>query len=192
MEKIIEETFEYVNEILGNDTTGHDIDHIKRVYNIGCEILEFANCNELVVKLALVLHDIDDPKLNKDYNGDCTLARNYLKNIKIEESDVNHICDIINKMSFSKNKEKKQELTFEGKIVQDADRIDALGAVGIGRTFQYGGSKNRTMLDSLEHFDDKLLHLYDLLNTDEAKKIAKERHDFLVNFYNQFKKEYNI
>lgn len=191
MERLIKETFDYVYDILKDDVTGHDIDHIKRVYKIGCEILEVSNCNEEVVKLALILHDIDDPKINKDYNGDCTLARNFLEN-KVTKENANHICEIINRMSFSKNKEKKQELTFEGKIVQDADRIDALGAVGIARTFSYGGAKNRTMLNSIDHFDEKLLHLYDLLNTNEAKKIAKQRHEFLVNFYHQFKKEYDI
>ncbi|MFI3252277.1 MAG: HD domain-containing protein [bacterium] len=192
MEQLIKQTFKFVNDILKDDATGHDIEHIKRVFNIGSKIVEKIECDHLVVNLALILHDIDDPKITKNYNGDCVKARIYLSTLDIEKERSDHICDIINKMSFSKNKEEKQELTLEGKIVQDADRIDALGAVGIGRTFQYGGAKGRTMLNSLEHFDEKLLHLYDLLNTKEAKSIALERHNFLVDFYMQFKKEYFV
>lgn len=193
MKELIEKTFEYANEILKNDTTGHGMDHIKRVYNIGLQILKKSvDVNKEVIILALILHDIDDPKITKDYNGDCTQARSYLKTLTISDDDQTHICNIINNMSYSKNKETKQVLTKEGQIVQDADRIDAIGAMGVARTFQYGGAKGRSMLDTISHFDEKLLLLYDLLNTKEAKEIALERHEFVVNFYNQFHKEYTI
>ncbi len=189
MEKLIKETFDYVRKELKNDYSGHDIDHINRVYKLGCEILEKVNCNHLIVKLALILHDIDDPKVTKINTSDCKKARIYLKKQKLEENLIKDICNIINKMSFSKNKEEKQKLSLEGMIVQDADRLDAIGAVGIARTFQYGGQHNRNMMNTIEHFDDKLLKLYDLLNTKEAKEVGKQRHEFLISFYNQFHKE---
>lgn len=186
---LIENTFKFVASILDNDYSGHDMGHITRVYNLACEIAEKITCDKLVVKLAAILHDIDDPKITKLNTGDCTKARVYLNTLQYDKEFIDKVCDIINNMSFSKNKEKKQVLTIEGMIVQDADRIDAIGAVGIARTFQFGGQHNRGMNSSIDHFDDKLLKLYDLLNTDEAKSVAKPRHDFLVDFYNQFKEE---
>lgn len=185
---LINKTFRYVEEVLKDEYSGHDINHIKRVYKIGCDILKKVECDELVVKLALILHDIDDYKITKIKLDDCVKARSFLE--KINFNKVNEVCEIINKMSFSKNKEKKYELSIEGQIVQDADRIDAIGAVGVARTFQYGGKNNRDMQESFQHFDDKLIKLYDLLNTQSAKDIAFERHEFLISFYKQFKKEF--
>ncbi len=188
---LIEQTFKFVSSILEDDYSGHDMGHIKRVYNLACEISKTIECDKLIVKLAAILHDIDDPKITKMNTGDCTKARMFLNTLQYDKEFVDEVCSIINNMSFSKNKDKKQTLTIEGQIVQDADRLDAIGAVGIARTFQYGGQHNRGMNSSIDHFDDKLLKLYDLLNTEEAKTIGKPRHDFLVDFYNQFRREFN-
>lgn len=192
MEKIINETWKFVTKELKNEYSGHDINHIKRVHKIGMDIVDNIECDKFVVEMALILHDVDDPKITKVKTDDCIITRKYLETKNINKEQINHICNIINNMSFSKNKEIKRELTLEGKIVQDADRIDALGAVGIARTFQYGGQNNREMENSIEHFDDKLLKLYDLLNTEEAKEIAKERNEFIINFYKQIKKEMEV
>ncbi len=186
---MIDKTWEFVTKQLKNEYSGHDIKHIKRVYNIGVDILKNIDCDELVVKLAMILHDVDDPKVTKIISDDCSIARNFLNTLNITEEQKEHICTIINNMSYSKNKIKKQTLSIEGQIVQDADRIDALGAIGIARTFQYGGQNNREMSDSVEHFEDKLLKIYELLNTKQAKFIASKRNEFLVNFYHQIKEE---
>lgn len=187
--QLIKQTFLFVEEQLKDDYSGHDMNHIKRVYDLGCRISENIECDKLIVKLALILHDIDDPKITKMNTGDCMKARIYLNTLDIDRSIAEKVCDIINKISFSKNKNEKQDLSIEGQIVQDADRLDALGAIGIARTFQYGGQNSRSMNSSLAHFDEKLFLLYDLLNTEYAKEIGVERHNFVVNFYNQFKKE---
>ena len=116
------------------------------------------------------------------------LGNFFLKNHNIDNDDIEFICQIINGVSFSKNKE-RQPQTIEGKIVQDADRIDAIGAVGIARTFAYGGKAGRTLESSLQHFNDKLLLLKDKMNTQEAKRIAESRHLYMEEFLREFQKE---
>ena len=106
----------------------------------------------------------------------------------IQVETIEWIVDIINGVSFSHNKDKVPE-TLEGKIVQDADRLDAIGAIGIARTFAYGGKHDRSLEDSLKHFDDKLLLLKDLMNTEAAADIASERHAFMEAFLNEYRKE---
>jgi len=139
-----------------------------------------------IVALAALLHDADDHKLF--YTENNRNARAFLNAQKLDPETIDRICRDINAVSFSKNGAKKPE-TIEGRIVQDADRLDALGAVGIARTFAYGGAKSRSLADSLSHFDEKLLLLYDLLNTDEAKRIALPRYRFLKAFYDRFREE---
>lgn len=189
---IIDKTWNFVTKELENEYSGHDINHIKRVHKIGMQIANKIECDKFVVEMAIILHDVDDPKITKVKTDDCIITRKFLNTLNIDVKQIEEICNIINNMSFSKNKEIKRSLTLEGKIVQDADRIDALGAVGIARTFQFGGQNNREMENSIQHFDDKLLKLYSLLNTTEAKEIAKPRYDFIVNFYNQIKQEMDI
>ncbi len=188
MEQLIKDAWSFAEIQLKNEYSGHDIQHIKRVYRIGESILKKAKCNHLAVKLAIILHDVDDYKVTKIKTDDCIRAREYLNTTNLDNETIEHICYIINNMSFSKKD--KKELSYEGMIVQDADRIDALGAVGIARTFQFGGQNNREMYNSFEHFDEKLIKLYDMLNTKEAKEIALPRHEFLMSFYNQFKIEW--
>ncbi len=190
--EILINTYEFVKKQLSNELTGHDISHIMRVYTLTLEIMKNIQCDEFVVKLAALLHDIDDYKITGIDSIDCVKARGFLDSQDLDVQTIDEVCYIINHMSFSKNKDIKYELSIEGKVVQDADRIDALGAIGIARTFQYGGKKNRPMAESFEHFDDKLIKLYDLLNTDEARDVAKSRHDMLMSFYHQYKIENNI
>ena len=143
----------------------------------------------MTVALSSLLHDVDDHKLfdTKDNMN----ARQFLKNHNIDNNDIEFICQIINGVSFSKNKERHPQ-TIEGKIVQDADRIDAIGAVGIARTFAYGGKAGRTLESSLQHFNDKLLLLKDKMNTQEAKRIAQSRHLYMEEFLSEFQKETKI
>ena len=141
-----------------------------------------------VISLASLLHDADDHKL---FNTENNLnARNFLKSQNIEGDMIERICEVINGVSFSKNRGKRPE-TLEGKIVQDADRLDAMGAIGIARTFAYGGKCGRSLDSSLQHFYDKLLLLKDELNTQEAKKIAEIRHEYMQGFLNEIQEEIN-
>ena len=117
-------------------------------------------------------------------------ARNFLQSQNIESDMIERICDVINGVSFTKNRGKRPE-TLEGKIVQDADRLDAMGAIGIARTFAYGGKCGRPLESSLQHFYDKLLLLKDELNTQEAKKIAEIRHEYMQGFLNEIQEEIN-
>ena len=186
-EKLIEEAKLYIQEIFKDNSDGHDANHSLRVYKNALQIAKaYPECNMMVVALSSLLHDVDDHKLfdTKDNMN----ARQFLKSHDIGNDDIELICQIINGVSFSKNKEKHPK-TLEGKIVQDADRIDAIGVVGIARTFAYGGKAGRTIESSLQHFNDKLLLLKDKMNTQEAKRIAESRHLYMDGFLREFQKE---
>ena len=177
----------YIKVLFKENSDGHDFDHSMRVYHNAMIIAECEQpCDMEVVALASLLHDVDDHKLfnTKDNSN----ARSFLKRNNIDKSRADIICQAINEVSFSKNKGKTPS-TIEAKIVQDADRLDALGAIGIARTFAYGGKHGRSLDDSIKHFHDKLLLLKDMMNTDTGKKLAYERHDFLTLFLNQYKNE---
>lgn len=135
---------------------------------------------------AALLHDVDDHKLFKTENN--ANARAFLSTYELPDEMIERICETINAVSFSKNKGRTPE-TPEGKIVQDADRLDALGAIGIARTFAYGGKTGRSLDESIQHFYDKLLLLKDQMNTDAAKQIAAERHSFMTDFLREFDQE---
>ena len=136
--------------------------------------------------LAALLHDVDDHKLFD--TKDNANARAFLTSNDLEEKEIEQICAIINGVSFSKNRGQRPE-SVEGQIVQDADRLDAIGAVGIARTFAYGGKLGRSLDDSIQHFYDKLLLLKDEMNTEEAKKMALHRHEYIEGFIEEFKTE---
>jgi uncharacterized protein len=129
---------------------------------------------------------VDDHKLFDTENN--ANARRFLETQNLCIEEIEQICSIINNVSFSKNRGNSPE-SIEGKIVQDADRLDALGAIGIARTFAYGGKNGRSLEDSLQHFHDKLLLLMDEMNTEEAKKLAIVRHKYLEEFIEEFKAE---
>lgn len=186
---IIEAAKLFIKSLFKDDYSGHDAEHTLRVYNNAILIAETEPyCNRLVVSLAALLHDVDDHKLfdtSNNYN-----ARTFLNNQHMNPDSVEEICEIINGVSFSKNRGIVPK-TIEGKIVQDADRLDAIGAIGIARTFAYGGAHGRSITDSIKHFDDKLLLLKNEMNTDEGKRIAEIRHDYLKSFITEIRSEIN-
>lgn len=213
-EKIITATIAFVKEELKNAEGGHDWFHIERVFKNAILISKEENVDVFVVSLAALLHDIADPKF---HNGDETIgpkiANDFLKNQNVEPTIIKHVVDIINNISF-KNSFENTKANFNSKeldVVQDADRLDAIGAIGIARCFNYGGFKNRALYDpeiipnlnmtkeeyknssapTINHFYEKLLLLKDKMNTTSGKKIAAERHLFMETFLKQFYEEWN-
>jgi uncharacterized protein len=213
MNNLIESTIQFVKEKLEGAEAGHDWFHIERVWKLSKKIAEKEECTLEVVELSALLHDIADPKF---HNGDETLAlkisREFLESQNTSEDIIEQVLFVIKNISFKNRGEVPENLPLELKIVQDADRIDAIGAIGIGRTFNFGGFKNNPMYDpnvkpslnmskeeykksngtTINHFYEKLLLLKDLMNTSEGKKIAEERHDFMLGFLDQFYKEWNV
>lgn len=187
LEKLVGEAKEYIVELFSGNAGGHDAAHSLRVYHNAMTLADaIPGCDRVVVALAALLHDADDHKLFHTEND--ANARGFLSRNGVPEAIIDRICSAIDAVSFSRNRGRKPE-TVEGKIVQDADRLDAIGAVGIARTFAYGGEHGRSLEDSLNHFHEKLLLLKDEMNTSEALALADERHAFLVRFLEQYEKE---
>lgn len=186
-EKLISDAEEYVRELLGNNSGGHDLSHSMRVYKNAMMIAEKEPGADLtVVALASILHDVDDHKLFDHENNENTRA--FLSGKGVSGELTEEIVGVIDSVSFSKNRGKKPG-SLEGQIVQDADRLDAMGAIGIARTFAYGGEHGRSIEESIKHFYDKLLLLKDELNTDTAKGLAAKRHGFLEAYIAEIKEE---
>lgn len=210
-EKIIAQTEAYVRETLINGGAGHDWWHVYRVWKNALHIARTEPVDLFVVELAALLHDIADHKF---HGGDETIgpktARVWLEKLNVEESVIAHVTKIIASLSFKGAKVATPMRTIEGMVVQDADRLDAIGAIGIARAFAYGGSKGRLLHDpnvpvelhesfetyknspapTINHFYEKLLLLKDLMNTETAKKIAIQRHMYMENFLKQFYAEW--
>lgn len=187
--QIISSTKLFIETLFAGDYSGHDVEHSLRVYNNAILIADTEpQCNRLIVSLAALLHDVDDYKLFNTENNYNT--RTFLKKEQMDSESVEQICEIINGVSFSKNRGSYPK-TIEGKIVQDADRLDAIGAIGIARTFAYGGAHGRSIMDSIKHFDDKLLLLKNEMKTEEGKRIAQIRHDFTKTFVDEIRYEIN-
>jgi uncharacterized protein len=208
---IIDSTILFVKENLQNAEAGHDWFHVERVYKNALLIAKEQECNLDIVKLGALLHDIADSKF---HNGDETIgpkvAREFLESQKVTEEVITHVVNIIENISFKGGNFENKFTSIELDIVQDADRLDALGAIGIARTFNYGGFKNRPLYlpnvapnlnmtkeeyknsaaPTLNHFYEKLLLLKDKMNTDTGKKLALERHKFMENFLSQFYAEW--
>lgn len=185
--KIVKEAMEYVRTLFQGNSDGHDFDHTMRVYCTAMEIAETEpRCDKLIVALAALLHDADDYKLFETKNN--ANARIFLDSQNVDEATKVRICMAINSVSFSKNRGKCPEL-LEGKIVQDADRLDAIGAIGIARTFAYGGKHGRSLDSSIEHFHEKLLLLKGMMHTERAKEMAEDRHAFMESFLQEWEKE---
>ncbi len=211
---LIENTQNFVKETLKGAEGGHDWFHTERVFNVARLISKNENVNALVVQLAALLHDIADPKFhNGDENIGPNTARGFLVSQGVDDTIISHVVDIIKHMSFKNSLDKNGD-TFSSKemeVVQDADRLDAIGAIGIARTFNYGGFKNRELYNpnvppnpnmskesykksnspTINHFYEKLLLLKDKMNTETGKKLAQERHQFMLDFLEQFYKEWN-
>ena len=185
--RVIEAAKEYVARLFKDDAGGHGADHTLRVYaNAMLICRDEVDCDRTLVALAALLHDADDYKLFK--TEDNANARRFLSSQGVAPEYADRICKVINGVSFSKNRGKKPD-TLEGMIVQDADRLDAIGAVGIARTFAYGGEHGRSLVDSIKHFYDKLLLLKGEMNTDTAKRVAEERHAFMEEFLTRLQRE---
>ena len=158
-----------------------------RVYHNAQKIMEaYPEADTFIVSLSALLHDADDHKLfHTENNGN---ARRFLREHSIRPDIEERICEAVNAVSFSKNRGRIPE-TIEGRIIQDADRLDAVGAIGIARTFAYGGKHGRTPEASIAHFHEKLLLLKDLMNTEKAREMAESRHTFMEQFLREWERE---
>lgn len=208
----INQTILFVKKELENAEAGHDWFHVERVYKNASQILQDEKADEQVVILGSLLHDIADSKF---HNGDEDIgpekARVFMDSIHINEEVKQHVVQIIRNISFKGGNFKREFSSKELDIVQDADRLDALGAIGIARAFHFGGYHNRVIFDpniepkmnmskeeykkhigtTINHFDEKLLQLKDKMNTEKGKKIAAQRHDFMQQFLVQFYDEWD-
>ena len=208
---VVDLTASYVRSKLQGDASGHDWWHAYRVWKGAVYIGTRENVDLLTVQLAALLHDIADWKLHKgDTRVGCRTAKKWLTKCGVEEGVVTHVCAIISTISFKGAGVSSYVDSMEGKVVQDADRLDALGAIGIGRAFAYGGHMGRIMYDpnrkpqlhataeqylssngpTINHFHEKLLLLKDLMNTPTAKRMAQSRHDFMKVFLERFEREW--
>ncbi|MFD1615736.1 HD domain-containing protein [Gelatiniphilus marinus] len=212
-EELLNKTKAFVKKTLANAEGGHDWFHIERVYKNALLISKHEKVNVLVVQLGALLHDIADSKFN---NGDDTvgpkIAREFLFKLNIDSAIIEHVVKIIENISYNKSIEKGQKFkSLELGVVQDADRLDAIGAIGIARCFNYGGFKNRALYNpeikpnlnmskaeykssdapTINHFYEKLLLLKDKMNTKTGRQIAQNRHDYMLGFLNQFYNEWN-
>ena len=209
---LINNTILFVKKQLEDAEGGHDWFHIERVFKNALLIAENEDCNVTVVKLGALLHDIADSKF---YDGDEKIgpktARIFLESQNVSEDIISHVIAIIENISFKGGNFEKKFNSKELEIVQDADRLDAIGAIGIARTFNYGGFKNRPLHNpsiqpnlnmskeeyknsespTLNHFYEKLLLLKDKMNTETGKEIAQKRHDFMITFLAQFYAEWD-
>lgn len=213
--EVVKSTIDFVQKTLEGAEGGHDWFHIERVYKNAKLIAKGEEVNLFIVELGSLLHDIADAKFHK---GDESIgpkkAADFLRSMKVDDAIILHIENIIRYVSFKSSLDVDKKVRFnsnELKVIQDADRLDAIGAIGIARTFNYGGFKNRTLYDpdiaplldqdketyknskapTINHFYEKLLLLKDKMNTETARKIAKKRHLFMEQYLDQFYNEWN-
>ncbi|SFC03326.1 uncharacterized protein SAMN04487891_10512 [Flagellimonas taeanensis] len=209
---LLEKTIQFVKETLQDAEGGHDWFHIERVFNTSRMLLQHESADALTVQLAALLHDIADPKFHQgDESIGPKMARGFLESEGVDEKTIEHVVKIIQLMSFknSLDGDGKKFTSKELEIVQDADRLDAMGAIGIARAFNYGGFKNRALYDpsippnpnmtkeeykaskapTINHFYEKLLLLKEGMNTETGKKMAQERHQFMLDYLGQFFRE---
>lgn len=211
MKDYIKKTADFVKNKLKDEVTGHDWWHIFRVWKSAVYIGKKEKADLLVVELAALLHDIADWKF---HNGDTKIgpkiAKEWLEKLRLSQEVTDHVCHIVEHISFKGARVKSQIKTLEGQVVQDADRLDALGAIGIARAFAYGGAKGRLIYKpevkpelhktfrayrnsrgtTINHFYEKLLLLKDLMNTSTGKKLAATRHHLMTEFLKEFYKEW--
>lgn len=203
---IIEQAERFVQKAHGSDGSGHDWWHIHRVRNTALLLARKEQADLFICELAALLHDVADEKLNPSKEAGLAKVRGWMDEHVSDESIITKVMEIISTMSYNGGKNPPMS-TLEGQIVQDADRLDAIGAIGIARTFAYGGSKSRSMHEpgrdfsevdyrstdntSIHHFYEKLLKLKDLMNTKHAKELAESRHEFMLQFLEQFYREWD-
>jgi uncharacterized protein len=198
-QSLIEKTKHYVETIMKDDTSGHDYFHVMRVYETAVQLAKNTRADRLIVELASLLHDVDDPKLVVNVDGSKTRAESFLRGESVDEGIIRHIIDILRTMSYSAYLNGTRVATIEGEIVQDADRLDAIGAIGIARAFAYGGSKHRPIYlgdidddSSIAHFYQKLVKLVPLINMRKAKRIARRRMRLMNRFLKAFHKDFAV
>jgi uncharacterized protein len=208
---IIQKTADYVKQLLSGETTGHDWWHVYRVWQNALHIGKQEKVDMFVVELAALLHDIADWKFHGgDEKAGSRAAREWLMTQSVAPPVADHACQIIDDLSFKGAGVRTAMKTKEGMVVQDADRLDALGAIGIARAFAYGGHKGQAIYNpdisptlhasfeeykkrdgtTINHFHEKLLLLKDLMNTQTGRRMAEQRHEYLVNFLEQFHLEW--
>ena len=207
-DNIIELAQAYVKGKFENEFSGHDYFHTVRVFKMATRLAKSEGANLETVQLAAILHDVDDRKISPDTYKDQTNARSFLTSNGVDAITVESICRIIREISFGDND--TAPTTPEGKCVQDADRLDAIGAIGIARAFAYGGNRGRHMYHpdikpslnmtkeeyvksestTINHFHEKLFKLADLMNTETAIKIARDRDEYMRNFVAEFMSEW--
>lgn len=211
-QQIIDNTITFVKATLKDAEGGHDWFHIERVYKNALLIAKYEDVDGFVVALGALLHDIADSKFhNGDESVGPRVASGFLKSQDVTEDVIAHVIQIINNISFKGGKVARTFSSKELDVVQDADRLDALGAIGIARTFNYGGFKNRAIYNpdiapnlemtkeeykastapTINHFYEKLLLLKDKMNTETGKHLAQQRHNYMKQFLEQFYKEWN-
>ncbi len=204
---LIDRTVDYVRQKMSGDSSGHDWWHIDRVWRTARMLADAEGADREVVELAALLHDLADWKFaGGDESAGPRAARDWLSSLQVAESTIEHVSDIIATLSFKGAGVQTPMRTLEGQCVQDADRLDAIGAVGIARCFAFGGAKGRLMHDpevspemheyfaaykknsgpSINHFYEKLLLLKDRINTATARRLAEQRHVFMEQFLQQF------
>ncbi|MGB7395501.1 MAG: HD domain-containing protein [Pricia sp.] len=213
--EIVEQTIAFVKETLQGAEGGHDWFHIQRVFQNSLFIAKDEKVDVLVVSLAALLHDIADAKFHQgDESVGPEMASNFLSELKVKKKTINHVVKIIQNISFKNTLKKKRGRKFRSKeleVVQDADRLDAMGAIGVARAFSYGGYKDREIYNpeiapnlkmtkeeykksaspTVNHFYEKLLLLKDKMNTETGRRLADERHQFMLDYLEEFYREWN-
>lgn len=191
---MIERLEQYLVEKLGTEPTGHDFYHLSRVRDNALLIAKDYDVDFTLVEVAALVHDVIDHKLVIDIDQASTELKSKLVELGYENY-LEQVFEIIDNISYSKG---NVPTSLEGKIIQDADRLDAIGAIGIARAFAYGGNKNRMIYDpkgdnkdhSIQHFYDKLLLIQDKMNTESGKRLAIDRTEYMKGFLEQFYKEW--
>jgi len=208
--EIVFETAEYIKKEFSNEATGHDWWHIYRVWKDSCELAKTEDCDLFVVEMAALLHDLSDFKFNEESEGKAKIV-DWLNDQVVDKAEIEKILEVVEDISFKGAGSEAKIRSKEAAVVQDADRLDAIGAVGIARVFAYGGKVDRPLYDpnikpiehkdfedykkhgnnsSVNHFYEKLLLIKDRMNTESAKRIAEGRHKFMEQFLEEFYAEW--
>lgn len=197
--RVVAQVEAHVRQQMAGQQAGHDVDHVMRVFRSACEIQEEVGGDRLVVQLAALLHDLGDAKFHEGVERSGEFSQALLSDLRVPESIIQQVVFIVDNISFRKGVD-RSTLSIEGQIVQDADRLDALGAIGIVRTIEYGAAfgqpfhlsenEGETQATGVGHFHEKLFKLRALLNTEPAKRIAREREKFMQTFLDQFLHEW--